>query len=329
MTSHTASSSHRPSSTSSEERVEVPRNIDLVELLGENDRYLEAIADAFSDVALDVEDNIVICRGGAAKSAQRVLTELLALVLEGEHLSTHSVRRVIGRVHSSGESRDVLRFGRGKTVRASTAGQKAYVEAIKDATITFALGPAGTGKSFLAVAAACEALSRHSVQRIVLTRPAVEAGEHLGFLPGDLSAKVDPYLRPLFDAMIDILGTEAVSRHIEKGTIEVAPLAFMRGRTLHDAFVILDEAQNTTPAQLKMFLTRLGLRSKAVITGDVTQIDLGGSPSGLVGAEELLGNIEGIAFCHLNGSDVVRHRIVADIVAAYEVHESLRATAKR
>jgi phosphate starvation-inducible protein PhoH and related proteins len=218
-------------------------------------------------------------------------------------------------------SHEVVRGPRGKVVRPSTAGQKRYTDAIETSTITFAIGPAGTGKSYLAVAAAIQALQRRSVNRIVLTRPAVEAGERLGFLPGDLMAKVDPYLRPLYDALYDMVGPEQAQRLMERGTIEVAPLAFMRGRTLNDSFIILDEAQNTTPEQMKMFLTRIGFGSKCVVTGDVTQIDLGGAKSGLVGLDLLLGEVDGITFVHLGARDVVRHRIVAEIVAAYERHQ--------
>jgi phosphate starvation-inducible PhoH-like protein len=213
---------------------------------------------------------------------------------------------------------DILRGQKGKPVRPHTAGQKRYTDAIASNTITFSIGPAGTGKSYLAVAAAVQALQRREVQRIVLTRPAVEAGERLGFLPGDLMAKVDPYLRPLYDALYDMLGPDGTQRLLEKGTVEVAPLAFMRGRTLNGSFIILDEAQNTTPEQMKMFLTRIGFGSRCVVTGDVTQIDLGGARSGLTGLEEILRGIEGIAFIRLTRRDVVRHRIVASIVDAYE-----------
>jgi phosphate starvation-inducible PhoH-like protein len=213
---------------------------------------------------------------------------------------------------------EVVRGAKGKTIRPSTAGQKRYTDAIDSSIITFGIGPAGTGKSYLAVAAAVQALHRRQVQRIVLTRPAVEAGEHLGFLPGDLMAKVDPYLRPLYDALYDMVGPDGAQRLIANGTIEVAPLAFMRGRTLNDSFIILDEAQNTTPEQMKMFLTRIGFNSKAVVTGDVTQVDLNGKHSGLANIEKILWNVDGISFVHLSAKDVVRHRIVADIVAAYE-----------
>jgi phosphate starvation-inducible PhoH-like protein len=215
---------------------------------------------------------------------------------------------------------EVVRGAKGKAIRPSTAGQKRYTDAIEKSIITFGIGPAGTGKSYLAVAAAVQALHRRQVHRIVLTRPAVEAGEHLGFLPGDLMAKVDPYLRPLYDALYDMVGPDGAQRLIANGTIEVAPLAFMRGRTLNDSFIILDEAQNTTPEQMKMFLTRIGFNARAVVTGDVTQVDLNGKPSGLANIENILGRVDDISFVHLGVKDVVRHRIVADIVAAYDRH---------
>jgi phosphate starvation-inducible PhoH-like protein len=213
-----------------------------------------------------------------------------------------------------------------KTVRPKTAGQKRYVDAIREQVITFGIGPAGTGKSYLAVALAIQALQAKQVNRIVLTRPAVEAGERLGFLPGDVIAKVDPYLRPLYDALYDMVEPEAVQRLMERGSIEVAPLAYMRGRTLNDSFIILDEAQNTTSEQMKMFLTRLGFGSKAVVTGDVTQIDLpdGRGRSGLLAVRGILEGIPGLAFVDLTSRDVVRHRIVGDIVDAYHRHEESR-----
>jgi phosphate starvation-inducible PhoH-like protein len=213
---------------------------------------------------------------------------------------------------------EVLRSARGRSVRPKTSGQKRYVDAIRDNVITFSIGPAGTGKSYLAVALAVQALQAKQVDRILLTRPAVEAGERLGFLPGDLMAKIDPYLRPLYDALYDMLGTEGARRLLEAGTVEVAPLAYMRGRTLNNSFIILDEAQNTTPEQMKMFLTRIGFGSRVVVTGDDTQIDLPGGRSGLAGLEEMFTGIDGLAFVHLGRRDVVRHRIVQDIVSAYE-----------
>jgi phosphate starvation-inducible protein PhoH and related proteins len=212
-------------------------------------------------------------------------------------------------------------------VAPKTVNQKRYVDSVRTNTITFGVGPAGTGKTFLAVAMAAAALSRHEVNRIILTRPAVEAGERLGFLPGDLMAKVDPYLRPLFDALHDMLDPEKVSQHIERGVIEIAPLAYMRGRTLNDSFVILDEAQNTSPEQMKMFLTRLGFGSKIVITGDVTQIDLPRGASGLKQVRAILSGVPDIEFCDLTGKDVVRHKLVQRIVTAYAVHDEAKAEA--
>jgi phosphate starvation-inducible protein PhoH and related proteins len=213
-----------------------------------------------------------------------------------------------------------------KTVRPKTAGQKAYVDAVREHTVTFCIGPAGTGKSYLAVALAVQSLQAKQINRIILTRPAVEAGERLGFLPGDILAKVDPYLQPLYDALYDMLEPEVVTRLMDRGVIEVAPLAFMRGRTLNDSFIILDEAQNTTPEQMKMFLTRLGFGSRIVVTGDVTQIDLpeGRGRSGLLVVRDILDGIGGVAFVELGSADVVRHRIVQDIVDAYERSDTRR-----
>jgi phosphate starvation-inducible PhoH-like protein len=221
----------------------------------------------------------------------------------------------------------LLSTGRGKGIAPKTLGQKRYVDAMRRATVTFAIGPAGTGKTYLAVATAVKALQDRTISRIILTRPAVEAGERLGFLPGTLYEKIDPYMRPLYDALFEMTGADTLPRLMERGTVEVAPLAFMRGRSLNDAFIILDEAQNTTPEQMKMFLTRLGFGSKAVVNGDVTQIDLPpGQRSGLVVVEEILRGIEGIEFVHLGARDVVRHKIVQDIVEAYRRYgERVRA----
>ena len=221
----------------------------------------------------------------------------------------------------------VLKGAKGRQVRPKTAGQKRYVDAIASNIITFGIGPAGTGKSWLAVAMAVQALQAKQVQRIILTRPAVEAGERLGFLPGDLMAKVDPYLRPLYDALYDMVDPEGAQKLLERQTVEVAPLAFMRGRTLNNSFIILDEAQNTTPEQMKMFLTRIGFGSKVVVTGDRTQVDVPDGRSGLAGLERILDGIDQLAFVHLDASDVVRHRIVADIVAAYERGSTTKNTA--
>jgi phosphate starvation-inducible PhoH-like protein len=249
--------------------------------------------------------------------------ELVVLAERGHALDEESLGRTIDMLNRDQSPSEVLATevlrGR-KPVRPKTSGQKRYIDAVRQNTVTFGIGPAGTGKSYLAVALAVQALQAKEVQRIILTRPAVEAGERLGFLPGDMMAKVDPYLRPLYDALYDMLDTEVVARLLQRGTIEVAPLAFMRGRTLNDSFIILDEAQNTTPEQMKMFLTRLGFGSRIVVTGDVTQIDLpaGRDRSGLLAVRAILSDIESVAFVELDRSDVVRHRVVQDIVHAYE-----------
>ena len=261
--------------------------------------------------------------GPDAATVLRLFDELVLVLESGQVLDPAKISRTIDMVEDDLRPSEVLRHevvrgAKGKAVRPSTLGQKRYTDAIDDSIITIGIGPAGTGKSYLAVAQAVQALHRRQVQRIVLTRPAVEAGENLGFLPGDVMAKVDPYLRPLYDALYDMVGPDGAQRLIANGTIEVAPLAFMRGRTLNDSFIILDEAQNTTPEQMKMFLTRLGFNSKAVVNGDVTQVDLNGKRSGLVDVDRILGDVEGVSFIYLGAKDVVRHRIVADIVAAYE-----------
>jgi phosphate starvation-inducible PhoH-like protein len=258
----------------------------------------------------------------AVQTAEAVVRELSDLVRQGHEIAPGTIAAITGALdaHESPSQilEDVVWRHRGLKVAPKTVNQKRYVDAIREHTITIGIGPAGTGKSFLAVAMAVAALSRREVNRIVLTRPAVEAGERLGFLPGDLMAKVDPYLRPLFDALYDMLEPERVNQHLERGVIEVAPLAFMRGRTLNDSFIILDEAQNTSPEQMKMFLTRLGFNSKMVVTGDITQIDLGKDErSGLVVIGDILGDVEGIQFVRFGGEDVVRHKLVQRIVAAY------------
>ncbi len=295
----------------------------MAELLGQRDELLRRVEDSFPDVAVAVRGNEISCTGPRAHQVGQLFDEMVLLLQSGERLDQSVLDRSIVMVRaaqrpSSVLTDDILKGSRGRMVRPKTAGQKRYVDAIRNNTITFGVGPAGTGKSWLAVAMAVQALHSHQVQRIVLTRPAVEAGERLGFLPGDLMAKIDPYLRPLYDALYDMVDTEVAQKLIERQTIEVAPLAFMRGRTLNNAFIILDEAQNTSPEQMKMLLTRVGFGSKVVVTGDVSQIDVPDGRSGLVGLEKKLGSIESLAFVYLDRSDVVRHRIVADIVGAYE-----------
>ncbi len=292
-------------------------------LLGARDEHLRVIERAFPKSKIRVQGNQISVTGPDAAMVLRLFDELVVVLESGQSLDSTKIQRTIDMVAEDLVPSEVLRHevvrgAKGKTIRPSTAGQKRYTDAIDDNIITFGVGPAGTGKSYLAVAQAVQALHRRQVNRIVLTRPAVEAGENLGFLPGDLMAKVDPYLRPLYDALYDMLGADGAQRLVANGTIEVAPLAFMRGRTLNDSFIILDEAQNTTPEQMKMFLTRIGFNSKAVITADITQIDLNGKRSGMLDIERILSGVEGVSFVFLGAKDVVRHRIVADIVAAYE-----------
>jgi phosphate starvation-inducible PhoH-like protein len=292
-------------------------------LLGHRDSHLRLIETAFTDSEIIVRGNEISILGDSAGLLSRLFEELVLLLRRGETVDDTVVKRCIAMVRadekpSSVLTDEILRGAKGRTIRPKTAGQKRYIDAIRNNVITFGVGPAGTGKSWLAVAMAVHALQTKSVQRIILTRPAVEAGERLGFLPGDLMAKIDPYLRPLYDAMFDMVDAEGVQKMHERQALEVAPLAFMRGRTLNNSFIILDEAQNTTPEQMKMFLTRIGFGSKVVVTGDATQIDVPDGRSGLMGLQRLLGDIEGLEFVHLDTSDVVRHRIVGDIVAAYE-----------
>jgi phosphate starvation-inducible protein PhoH and related proteins len=304
----------------------VPGNHLMAGLLGTRDELLRQIELAFPDEQISVQGNRISVDGPAADQVVRLFDELVLLLQAGQGLDPSILARTIDMVRddirpSEVLSAEVVRGAGGKTIRPNTAGQKRYTDAISQNIITFGIGPAGTGKSYLAVAQAVHALQSRQVARIILTRPAVEAGERLGFLPGDLMAKVDPYLRPLYDALYDLLEPEGAQRLLDRGTIEVAPLAFMRGRTLNNSFIILDEAQNTSPEQMKMFLTRIGFGSRCVVTGDVTQIDVQGGRSGLLGLEPVLGGVEDIAFVHLTRRDVVRHKIVADIVDAYEVAE--------
>jgi phosphate starvation-inducible PhoH-like protein len=295
----------------------------MAELLGLRDQNVRIIEDAFPDTEVSVRGNVIRVVGPDAAMVSRLFEELVSLLERGEQVDRTVVSRSIDIVRSAQRPSEVLtdevvRAPRGRAVKPKTAGQKRYVDAIRENVITFGLGPAGTGKSWLAVAMAVQALQTKQVQRIILTRPAVEAGERLGFLPGDLMAKIDPYLRPLYDALYDMLEPEAAQKLVERQAIEVAPLAFMRGRTLNNSFIILDEAQNTTPEQMKMFLTRIGFNSRVVVTGDLTQVDVPNGRSGLFDLERILRGIDGLAFVHLGKGDVVRHRIVADIVEAYE-----------
>jgi len=304
-------------------RVLVPGNHLMTQLLGPRDELLDLVEDAFPGARVHIRGTEITVDGTDAEVVGRVFEELVVLAELGHHLDATAVHRAIDMVRADERPSEVLtsevaKRARGGVVKPKTAGQKRYVDAIASNIVTFGIGPAGTGKSWLAVAMAVQSLQRKEVDRIVLTRPAVEAGERLGFLPGDLMAKVDPYLRPLYDALYDMVEPEGAQRLLERGAVEVAPLAFMRGRTLNRSFIILDEAQNTSPEQMKMFLTRIGFGSKAVVTGDVTQIDIQGGRSGIVGLEHILGEIEGLQFVHLTSRDVVRHRIVQDIVDAYE-----------
>jgi phosphate starvation-inducible PhoH-like protein len=301
------------------------------ELAGSQDAVLRAI-ETHLDCKVFLRGNLLTLDGeeSETRSGEQVVRELSELISRGHQISPGTIAAVTGALdaHESPVEvlEDVLWRHRGLRVAPKTVNQKRYVDSIRNSTITFGVGPAGTGKTFLAVAMAAAALARHEVNRIILTRPAVEAGERLGFLPGDLMAKVDPYLRPLFDALHDMLDPEKVTQHIERGVIEIAPLAFMRGRTLNDSFVILDEAQNTTPEQMKMFLTRLGFGSRMVVTGDVTQVDLPREQqSGLIVVGDVLGSVEGIEFVRFGGEDVVRHKLVQRIVEAYDEHSQREA----
>ncbi len=307
----------------------VPGSQTMIDIVGHRDELLKVIEDEFETDILVRGNEITIT--GAGSEAERVATifrELLEILTTGETVSAENVSQIISVVrgeetisakHLMGDM--ILSHG-GKSIRPRTAGQKRYIDAIRKNTATFAIGPAGTGKTYLAMAMAVQALKRKQYGRIILTRPAVEAGEKLGFLPGTLFEKVDPYLRPLYDALFDMMDPEQYQQLLDKGTIEVAPLAYMRGRTLNDSFIILDEAQNTSPEQMKMFLTRLGFGSKLVVTGDVTQIDLpSGKKSGLLVIEEILSSIEDLSFIRLGSSDVVRHKLVQQIVDAYRRFE--------
>jgi phosphate starvation-inducible protein PhoH and related proteins len=305
------------------------------ELATVDDGILEALRDRLG-IALLLRGNRLTLEGDDARvgQARAVVDELVGLVEGGQAIGPGTVDAVLAALDASESPReifeDVVWRHRGTKITPKTVNQKRYVDAIRDCTITFGIGPAGTGKTYLAMALAVAAMSEREVSRIILTRPAVEAGERLGFLPGDMLAKVDPYLRPLFDALYDMLDADRLNSYLEKGTIEVAPLAFMRGRTLNDSFIILDEAQNTTPEQMQMFLTRLGFGSKIVVTGDVTQVDLPREQaSGLIHVREILGSIDGIEFVEFGNQDVVRHVLVQRIVEAYKRHADETGTQRR
>jgi phosphate starvation-inducible protein PhoH and related proteins len=313
--------------------VDVPNSVNMMSLLGPNDEHL-AILERVFDADIHVRGNRVTLRGQSAELAlaERLIDELVAILRTGQGLTPETVERAAAMLRAESHERpaDVLSLNilsnRGRTIRPKTLNQKRYVDAIDKHTIVFGIGPAGTGKTYLAMAKAVQALQNKQVNRIILTRPAVEAGERLGYLPGTLSEKIDPYLRPLYDALHDMLDPESIPKLLAAGTIEVAPLAYMRGRTLNDAFIILDEAQNTSPEQMKMFLTRLGFGSKIVVTGDITQVDLpGGVKSGLRVVEGILAGVEDLSFNRLTSHDVVRHRLVGHIVAAYDEFEARSA----
>ncbi len=314
--------------------VVVPNSIDMVSLLGPGDEHLGLLERSF-DAEVHVRGNRISLTGdpGEIALAERLLDELVTILRTGQGVTAETVERVTAMLRTETTERpaDVLSLNilsnRGRSIRPKTVNQKRYVEAIDHHTITFGIGPAGTGKTYLAMAKAVQALQSKAVTRIILTRPAVEAGERLGYLPGTLSEKIDPYLRPLYDALHDMIDPETIPKLLAAGTIEVAPLAYMRGRTLNDAFIILDEAQNTSAEQMKMFLTRLGFGSKMVVTGDVTQVDLpSGTKSGLRVVEQILDGVEDLSFNRLTSSDVVRHRLVGRIVAAYDEFDAHRAT---
>ena len=313
--------------------ITVPNAISMVAVVGPHDDNLRVIEAAFPSVNITVRGNEITLRGPHIDCAklENLFNEMMVVIRSGNILNVDAVNRAIEMLEHEpvDHPAEVMSLNivsnRGRTIRPKTANQKRYVDAIEDHTITFGIGPAGTGKTYLAMAMAVAALQAKKINKIVLTRPAVEAGESLGFLPGTLSEKIDPYLRPLFDALHDMIDIDSIPRLMQSGIIEVAPLAYMRGRTLNDAFIILDEAQNTTPEQMKMFLTRLGLGSKMVVTGDVTQIDLpNGQNSGLKIVRDILKDIDDIAFMELTAEDVVRHRLIGDIVKAYDKFDEQR-----
>ena len=316
------------------ERIDV-QGVLMVALFGTEDRLLKTLESTYPQVEVHARGNAVVLKGSESqvKAAKNLVEEMIELIQAGQDLLPQDFTRSAKMIENgSVKPAEVLSqsiiSSRGKTIRPKTLGQKIYVDAIDNDTIVFGIGPAGTGKTYLAMAKAVQALQRKEISRIILTRPAVEAGEKLGFLPGTLNDKIDPYLRPLFDALHDMLDPESIPKLMSAGTIEVAPLAYMRGRTLNDAFIILDEAQNTTPEQMKMFLTRLGFNSKMIVTGDVTQIDLPSGTSGLRLAAEVLKDVEDMHFSTLTSEDVVRHTLVARIVDAYSKHDDAKLAKK-
>ena len=315
-------------------RIDIPRGVDPVVLFGTSDRVLRALENGFPQVRFTLLGRTLSMIGpeGIVDMAAQLVEELIELARDGHSLDADGVEQAIALLMTASSTderpQEILR-SRGRSIRPQSAGQKAYVEAIQRSTVVFGLGPAGTGKTYLAMAQAVSSLLSGQVRRIVLTRPAVEAGENLGFLPGTLTDKIDPYLRPLYDVLGDMMDPDALPKLMASGAVEVAPLAYMRGRTLNDSFIILDEAQNTTLAQMKMFLTRLGFNSKVVVTGDASQIDLAGErSSGLLVIEDILTGIDDIEFCHLTSADVVRHRLVGQIIDAYERWDESMASLK-
>ena len=310
-------------------RVSIPEDVDISRVVGDSDAVLRAL-DRLSSAKIVLRGNALSVSGepSEVEVVARFFEFAFGEARNGRSLSDSDISRTLsvlrdGSHEASSLRDDVLLSYHGRVIRPKTLGQKRYVDAIRENTVTFCLGPAGTGKTYLAMAMAVTALKRHEVGRIILTRPVVEAGENLGFLPGTLEEKIDPYMRPLYDAMFDMADAERVNAQVERGVIEIAPLAYMRGRTLNDAFVILDEAQNTTPEQMKMFLTRLGFNSKFIVTGDMSQRDLGGD-GGLSNIEEILRDVDDVAFIHLDRTDVVRHALVGRIVEAYDAYEQMR-----
>ena len=314
----------------------VPTSISMVSLLGSGDELIKVVESSFPGVDIHVRGNQITMTGrpGDIAEAESVIDEMVAVLRTGQGMTPEAVERTVAMLQARTGERPAevltanILSNRGRTIRPKTLNQKRYVDAIDKHTVIFGIGPAGTGKTYLAVAKAVQALQAKQVNRILLTRPAIEAGERLGFLPGTLSEKIDPYLRPLYDALHDMMDPASIPRLMTEGTIEVAPLAYMRGRTLNDAFVILDEAQNTSAEQMKMFLTRLGFGSKMVITGDVTQVDLpAGTTSGLRVVEGILDGIDDVHFCRLSSRDVVRHRLVGEIVEAYTRYDAAQEAA--